>query len=225
MIQRVVDRATLADVGPVVLATSDDPSDDPVAAYCREHGIECFRGSLSDLLDRYYHAALPRRPDAVMRLTGDCPLLDPAVIRRVADLYATDAYDYVSNFFPPTFPDGLDAEIFSFAGLERAYREAELPSEREHIAPYFEKRPTEFRLGNISHAQDLSTLRWTVDEERDLAFVRAVYASLGERPFGMREVLDLLKEQPALREINTGIRRNAGHASALEADRVFLQKQ
>lgn len=225
MLWHVISRAQRADTGPVVVATSDDTSDDPVVAWCHSSGFPCFRGSLGDLIDRYTCAAREQKADAVVRLTGDCPLLDPAVVRRVVDLYRSGSYDYVSNVHPPTFPDGLDTEAFSMASLERAHHEARLPSEREHIAPYFEKHPDLFRLGNLAHTENLSHLRWTVDEPRDLAFVRAVFTRMGSDMFGMEDVLALLEKEPELQRMNEGIVRNAGHASALKADAEFLKKQ
>lgn len=224
MLWHVIDRARRAHTGPVVLATSDDPSDDPVAEFCEKEGVPCFRGSLTDLLARYYHAAVKHKADAVVRLTGDCPLLDPAVIKKTVDLFLTGKFDYVSNFEPPTFPDGLDTEVFSFAALERGFYEAKLPSEREHVAPYFSKHPELFRLGNLANTEDQSAYRWTVDQPQDLSFVRAVYDAIQAEQFGMERVLKLLKDHPELVDVNSGIVRNAGHASALEADKAFLAK-
>jgi spore coat polysaccharide biosynthesis protein SpsF len=128
-------------------------------------------------------------------------------------LRRSDAVDYVSNVMPPTYPDGLDTEVFSRAALERAWRDARLPSEREHVTTYLRKPESGFRLGNVAHGEDLSTHRWTVDTGPDLEFVRAVYAALapaGNRIFGMGEVLALLRERPGLAALNAGQRRNEG---------------
>lgn len=225
MLQHVIDRVRRADIGDVVVATSDDASDDRIALFCEKQGVPCFRGSLNDLIGRYYSAAQQYNADVVVRLTGDCPLLDPSVIRSVVDLYSTGNYDYVSNVNPPTFPDGLDTEVFSFEGLENAYKNATLPSDREHIAPYFEKRPKEFRLGNVEHTQDLSMHRWTVDEQNDVTFVCSVFEHLGTDVFSMNEIIALVEKYPHLRDVNQSIVRNAGHASALEADEAFLSGQ
>jgi spore coat polysaccharide biosynthesis protein SpsF len=129
--------------------------------------------------------------------------------------------DYACNVLPPTFPDGLDTEVFSFQALECAWKEARLASEREHVTPYIWSRPEKFRLVNITHSVDLSGYRWTVDEPRDLEFVRAVYARLGksgEMPFGMGDVLRLLAGEPHLRELNHGIRRNEGYALSVKQE-------
>lgn len=222
MLWHVVERGRRAGFEAPVVATSEDASDDPVADFCKQNGITCVRGSLNDVLARYYAAAKEAKADVVIRLTGDCPLLDPAIIRRTVELHQAGQYDYVSNCDPPTFPDGLDTEVFSFQMLERAFTEAKLPSEREHVTTYFPKHPELFRLGNLANTENLSIWRWTVDEPRDLEFVRSIYGLIGSNDFGMQHVVDLLRSHPELLEINQGIVRNAGHASALKKDEEFL---
>ena len=137
--------------------------------------------------------------------------------------YATrrSGVDYVSNVHPPTYPDGLDTEVFSVEALEAAARETQLPSDREHVTAYLWRRPERFRLANVTHGEDLSAHRWTVDTEADLAFVRAVFEALGTAAAraGMAEVLRLLAERPALRALNAGVRRNEGFERSLAADR------
>jgi spore coat polysaccharide biosynthesis protein SpsF len=194
-----------------VVATSDRPTDDVLAKFCSEAKISCFRGSEDDVLDRYYQAAKQFKADVIVRLTADCPLLDPVVIDRVVHVFESGSYDYVSNTIRPTYPDGLDTEVFLYRALERAWRGARLKSEREHVTPYIWRQPTLFRLFNVEHAEDLSSLRWTVDEPQDLEFVRAVYSYFGSSSFGMIEILDLLRERPELSRINAGIKRNEGY--------------
>lgn len=210
----------------VVVATSDRPADDVVARFCEMSAVPCFRGSEEDVLDRYCHAARHFKAEAVVRVTADCPLLDPDVIDRVVQAFLAGDQDYVSNTLDRTYPDGLDVEVFSFAALARAWREARLPSEREHVTPYIWKHPELFRLGNVKQDEDLSDLRWTVDEPRDLEFVRAVYRWLGPRSdFGMQEVLALLREHPELGRINAGIERNEGYRWSLERDAIQEQER
>ena len=120
----------------LTVVTSTDPSDDALATLCGEHGVDVFRGSLNDVLDRFYRAAQLSQAPHIARLTGDCPLIDPEVIDAVAAFYLQGDYDYASNTVNPTFPDGLDVEFFKFAALEAAWKEAELPSEREHVTPF-----------------------------------------------------------------------------------------
>src|SRR5262249_15651513 len=149
------------------------------------------------VLDRFHAAVAAHPAEVVVRVTADCPLLDPEVSARVLAMYLSRAaeLDYVSNVMPPTYPDGLDTEVFSRAALDRAWREARLPSELEHVTTYMRKHENGFRLDNDVHDKDLSVHRWTVDTAADLEFVRAVYDELapdGARIFGMDEVLALL---------------------------------
>jgi len=220
----VLERArAIPGVDGVVLATTSGRDDDALADLARDLGVPCVRGSVDDVLDRF-HAVVARHPaDAVLRVTADCPLLDPEVSGRVVAEYLRHRgeVDYVSNVDPPTFPDGLDTEVFSSAALDRAWREAALPSDREHVTTYMRRGERGFRRRNVAHAVDLSGHRFTVDEPRDLALVRAVYAALspdGGRIFGMGEVLDLLRERPDLAAVNAGIARNEGLARSLQRD-------
>ncbi len=219
LVERVVERARLVpSVDLVLVATSDQASDDVLAAHCAAQGIPCYRGSQDDVLDRYTRAARRVGADVIARLTADCPLLDPAVIERVMESFRSGEFDYVSNTLQPTYPDGLDAEVIGREALERAWREAVLKSEREHVTAYIWKHPDRFRLGNVRHEHDLSSLRWTVDEPEDLEFVRRVYAALGPRQFGMADVLALLGQHPELAEINRAFIRNEGYQRSLRED-------
>jgi len=213
MLARQVERVSRARrLDDLVVATSDQPGDDALADLCREMGVACFRGSLEDVLDRFASAAARHRAEAVVRLTGDCPLADPGVIDATIGFFLEGGYDYAANCRPPTLPDGLDTEVFTFAALEAAWREAADPFEREHVVPFIIRRPGRFRIGNLAWPEDRSGLRWTVDEPRDLDFVRAVYAALfpANPAFGWEDVLRLLAERPELAQLNSGIPRNQG---------------
>lgn len=196
----------------LVVATSTDPGDDPLAALCAELGTACFRGSLDDVLDRFHGALADTGATHAVRLTADCPLTDPALIDALVDFHVAGGYDYASNCVRPTFPDGLDAEILRVDVLERAWREARDPVEREHVTQYVVKRPAVFRIGGLENDEDLSALRWTVDEPADLEFVRAVYAELhpADPAFGWRDVLALVRRRPEIAALNQGFRRNEG---------------
>ena len=208
MLARVVERVCrAARVRDVAVATSRRPEDDAVAALCRAIGVRCVRGSERDVLDRYHDAARATGADDVARITADCPLLDPAVLDVVAEAYHGARADYACNIEPPTFPHGLDVEAVSREALERAWRNARSPEEREHVTLYIRDRRAQFRCVNVRHHADLSALRWTVDEPRDLAFVRAVYDHLGDVPFGMDAVLALVAAEPAVAALNAGIPR------------------
>ena len=156
-------RATTLDT--LVVATSDDASDDPLAAMCAAIGVPWHRGSLNDVLARFQGACAVFGPaDHVVRLTGDCPLADPAVIDAVVRHHLASGADYTANAIQPSWPDGLDVEVMRSAVLQRAFDEARLPSEREHVTPYIHKHPEWFSIGHVKGDQDLSCLRWTVDE-------------------------------------------------------------
>jgi glutamate-1-semialdehyde 2,1-aminomutase len=211
-------------IDKLLLATSTDPSDDPLAQLCERLDLPCYRGDLNDVLDRYYRAALPFHPDHVVRLTGDCPLIDPVLADQLIAFYLTGKYDYAANCLEPTFPDGLDAEIFSFGALREAWEAATLPSEREHVTPYIRRHADRFRIGSFTGDQDLSSHRWTVDEPRDLAFVARIYEGLYEKDpfFTTGDILEFLGRNPEIREINQDIVRNAGYEKSLAADKRAL---
>lgn len=220
LIERVL---AIGDVDAVVLATTLSPRDEPLVEFARAAGLRCVRGSEDDLLDRFRLALQETPAAAVLRVTPDCPLIDPAVSSLVVREYLrrADAVDYVSNVHPPTYPDGLDTEIFSTAALETAWRVARLASDREHVTPYIWKHPERFRLANVAHREDLSHHRWTVDTPADLQFVRAVYERLnpdGRRLFGMEAVLELLRVEPGLLKLNAGQTRNEGYLRSVVAD-------
>lgn len=209
---------TVPSVDKAVVATSVNQADDPVADFCMRHEIEYFRGNEADVLDRFYQAAKTFCADGVVRITADCPLIDPDVVDRVIRVYLGGDYDYVSNTLRYTYPDGLDTEVFTFAALEAAWREARRASEREHVTPYV-RTSGQFRLMNVENAVDLSVcgFRWSVDETRDLDFVRAVYARLGGngRLFALSDVTNLLDQEPDLAKINQGSVRNSGYYVSL----------
>ncbi|MDD5176146.1 MAG: glycosyltransferase family protein [Sterolibacterium sp.] len=211
-------RASLID--RLVVATSETICDDPIEEMCRSSGIHCYRGSLDDVLDRFYWAAKEFNPDHVVRLTGDCPLVDPRVLDQVISFYLEGGYDYASNTIVPTFPDGLDVEVFRFACLEDAWREAFLPSQREHVTPFIHQQPDRFRTGCFKQQQDLSHLRWTVDEPEDFELVTRVYEALyPDNPaFSMEDVLSLEEHRPELMNINAKFQRNEGYLKSLVKD-------
>jgi spore coat polysaccharide biosynthesis protein SpsF len=200
----------------LIVATSVDHCDDTVKDIALASQVACHRGSLDDVLDRFYSAALPYAPDYVVRLTGDCPLADSEVIDRVIDFTCEGGFDYGSNTLRPTWPDGLDVEVISFPTLEIAWHEAASSLDREHVGPFITSSPARFRLGNLENDEDLSGLRWTVDEKRDLEFVRRVYEALYpiNPAFTTTEILAFLKLNPEIVAINADIQRNQGFTEA-----------
>ena len=182
MLVRVVERVEAAkSIDKVVVATSDQPADAAVEALCKERGFSCFRGHENDVLDRFYRAAESigaKAGDTLVRITADCPLMDPAVIDKVVAA-KTPAVDYATNVIRYTYPDGLDVEVFSFDSLARAWKEATDPVHREHVTPYI-RTTGKFQVTNVECETDWSKkdYRWTVDEPADLGFVRAVFERL-----------------------------------------------
>ncbi|MCF7844244.1 MAG: glycosyltransferase family protein [Kiritimatiellales bacterium] len=199
LIHRVWERAVSSNVfDEVIIATSNETSDDAVSIYCKSNDIPQYRGNLDDVLDRYHQAAISYNADIITRLTGDCPLVDPIVIRNAMDMHKNGDFDCVTNAVERTYPDGLDTEIFNFEILERINNETNSLFDREHVTPYLYKNTDKFKLGHLKQSKDLSRYRWTVDEPADLLFVREVYKEFGNNIFGMNEILDLLNKRPEL---------------------------
>jgi len=204
-------------IDTVVVATSNSITDNPIKTLCDEHYYACFRGSENNVLERYYKAAFAFEADIVVRVTGDCPLIDPEVTDKVIQYYLDNDFDYVSNTLTPTYPDGLDTQVFSFYVLAKANREATTKLEREHVIPYIKNHPDIFSTANVECEQDLSHMRWTVDYPKDLEFVRKVYKELYKKNklFKFKDILKLLKEKPELMNINNGIERDEGYYKEL----------
>lgn len=218
----VVERCKASSADVVAVATSVDPTDDPIEGFCRQQNVPCMRGNLEDVLDRYYQAARKLGAETVVRVTGDCPLIDPQIIDQVIARFRHGDVDYVSNTIERRFPDGLDCEVCSLAALDRAWREATLKSEREHVTPYLYKHPERFRLGGVRAERDLSAMRWTVDEARDLEFLRAVVHRLGP-DCRMNDIVELLEKEPELMRLNAGIQANEGYLKSVREDAAGAQ--
>ncbi len=201
---------------PVILATTTEPDDDVLARLADAEGWAVSRGSADDVLDRFVRA-VPSSSEWVVRVTADCPLFDPEVGRTVVRAAVEQRADYASNTLAPlTYPDGLDCEVVNAATLRLAAREATSSSDREHVTPYNWRNSTRFRCVNVTHESDLSNERWTVDDPRDLEFVRAVYDRLpvvgGHPSESMSATLAVLDAEPSLRELNRGLTRNSRYA-------------
>jgi spore coat polysaccharide biosynthesis protein SpsF len=210
-------------VDQIVVATSDDASDDALADCVREQGYTCHRGSLDDVLSRFHGAAAAAGADLAVRLTGDCPLMDPELVETVVERLAVEpGLSYVSNVAPPTFPDGLDVEAFTFDALEAAYREARLGSDREHVTPFIRNHGDRFRSANVRGLGDMSHLRWTIDYEDDLKFVTSLLAAAGIDAPSRGDRFDfyrVLEAHPHLLTINQH-GRNEGLVKSLLADKM-----
>ena len=253
MLVRVVERVWRAEtVDEVVVATTSDPSDDAVEALCKAHGYLFSRGSAHDVLDRYYQAARRFGGEVIIRITADCPLIDPGVIDMVVNAFLgrevvshqppaisirqskpgvqrsevsqqksiveekSTPWDFAANRLPPpwkrTFPIGLDTEVCTFRALERAWREAREPHQREHVMPYLYEREGRFRVLVVDHNPDYGSMRWTVDTSEDLELVRQIYAHFeGREDFTWYEILSLFQRHPELAQINTDVQPKTVH--------------
>lgn len=199
-----VKKARLID--EVLIATTTDSRDDAIVELCNSAGWGYFRGSEDDVLDRYYQAAQKQHAGVVVRVTSDCPLIDPQVLDYIlAGFYAAaPAVDYASNSIMRTYPRGLDTEVFTFAALETAWRE-DNSSWREHVTPFIYNHPERFRLLPVTNPTDYSHHRWTVDTPEDYELVRRIYEHFGHGEFGWRDVLDVLDQHPDWVAINQHI--------------------
>jgi spore coat polysaccharide biosynthesis protein SpsF len=207
-----------AGIDQVVVATSVSAEDDVVEAFCKEQGFAFARGSLHDVLDRYVTAAHAHNADLIVRLTGDCPFIDPGIL---ADnlrtfLAAQPPLDFAANRLPGdrTIPIGLDAEFCTIAALEIAWREATEPHQREHVMPFFYEHPERFNILHIKHSPDYGHLRWTVDTPEDLELARRIAAAFPDDTFTWQDILALFERQPELAAINAGVQ----HKSARDVD-------
>lgn len=222
VLAHVIDRvAACRLVDDLIVATTLNRKDLPLVAFCAAKHIPVYCGSEDDVLDRYYQVSRLLRPEHVVRITADCPLIDPKVIDRAVRLHLASGADYTTNTIARTYPEGQDVEVLRGAALQQAWRSARWSSEREHVTSYIRKHPKTFRLENMALKQDLSANRWSLDEPDDLRFLRGVFSALHARGhlFGMDEVLRLLARRPRLARINSHILLNAGYQKSLAQDR------
>ena len=221
VLERVVERTRYAkEIDSVVVTMPTSERDDALAKFCEEKGIPFYRGKEEDLLGQYVAAAEKEHATHIVRITADCPLIDPAIIDKAIEGFFAGELDYLSTGrLVTTYPDGLDTEVFTKDALLRAALEAKLPSEHEHVTPYIWNHPELFRIATLEYERDLSALRWTVDEPRDLEFVRAIYHELAGRDvFPMHDVLGVLTKKPELGNINSDITRNSGYYKSLRQE-------
>lgn len=204
-------------VDDLVIATTVKKEDNAIVDLAERIGVKTFRGNDDDVLDRFYQCAQIARAEIIVRITADDPFKDPQVVDRVTDVMLQGDYDYVSNTIKPTYPEGLDVEVFSFLALQKAWRKANEPSDREHVTPYIWGRPELFRIRNVESELDLSHMRWTLDTVEDLKFTREIYKRLyvPGQLFLMKDILSLLEKNPQLMKINEGVERYAGYKSSL----------
>jgi len=222
----VVERISRArEIDELVVATSNNPFDNAIEHFCDEYAIPVRRGEENDVLERFYKVCCEFKPETIVRITADCPLIDYEVVDRVITTFMETDCDYASNTLNRTYPRGLDTEVFTFKTLERAWIEAKLPSEREHVTPYIWKHPDIFTLVSVEDDEDNSRLRLTLDVEEDLEFIREIYNRINDIDefCGYKKIIELLKDEPHLLNINADVEGDTGYKKSLEQDDEYLK--
>lgn len=212
------------EIDELVVATTDEEGAEKIVKIAEKYGVRAYKGSIHDVLERFYLSIIDQNPDLVVRLTSDCPLIDPLVIDQIVIKCKSGEYDYVSNTLEPTFPDGVDVEVFKFSALKKAFDEATFNSDREHVTPYIwrnstVKGGTMFKSLNISNRVDCSKYRITVDTLEDFEVIKYLIEELGQE-LGWQEYIDFLDNNPRIKEINNFHERNEGYAKSLLNDKI-----
>lgn len=192
-----------------LVATTIQPEDDAIVSLCLREGVKVFRGSQNDVLERYYQAAKENNAKVIVRVTGDCPCIDPKIIEQVIQYYQKNSYDYVSNTLQWTFPRGMDVEVFSYKILEKAYHEAKKLPEREHVTLYIYTHPEIFTLGNYARTKDASQYRLTVDTPEDFELIKRIIENLypNNPKYSLDDIITLLEQKPEWVQINSKIKQ------------------
>jgi spore coat polysaccharide biosynthesis protein SpsF len=209
----------------ILVATTSNVEDDKIEEAVKRLGIECFRGNEKNVLDRYYQCAKNFSITTVVRITCDCPLIDPYILDHIVEQFFSGDYDYASNTITRTFPDGIDVEVFSLSALEKSWKNAKLPSEKEHVTSFIKNNSDLFNLKDVKNNEDLSNLRWTVDEKEDLDLVKEIFKKIPKNPILMNNILKLFSQEPDLIKINSHIIPNEGMIKSLNEDKEFLKSQ
>lgn len=227
VLEHIIDRLNHSNyINQIIVATSNNDGNDAIFDLCDFKNVLCFRGSEDDVLDRFYQSCINfnvQSDDILIRITADCPLIDYEIVDKTIKLHIDENNDYTSNTMPCTYPDGLDCEVFSFDVLTKSWKNANLSSEREHVTLYIRNHPEIFKLGGLTNDVDYSDLRWTLDENEDFILINEIYENLYDANefFKMDDVLDLLKNKPELKDVNSFIMRNEGLEKSLKNDQVL----
>lgn len=212
-------------VDKIVVATTNLEEDDILANHVQALGYDCFHGSPNDVLDRYYNCAKHFSFSTIIRVTSDNPLIDPQLIDLLVKEFSNNSFDYVSNSLERTYPHGIEAEIFSFKSLETSWKEAALPSEREHVTPYIQKHPEKFSIHNIKQEKNYSHLRCTVDRINDIKLVKLIFSKIQKRPILISDIISLYDKEPELFELNKEYDLDEGYLKSLKEDEEFLKRK
>ncbi len=208
----------------IIIATSTNPIDDIIANYAKKLKIDFFRGEENDVLDRYYQCAKKFSFSTIVRITSDNPLIDPIIVDKIITKFQSDKFDYVSNTINRTYPYGTEVEVFSFKTLEVLWKNSKKPSEREHVTSYIYNNFEKFQTYNVENTENLSHLRWSVDRENDLRLVKLIISKITKRPILMNDILELIKKDKKLIEINKNNVPNEGYLKSLNDDKNFLNQ-
>ncbi len=208
----------------LVIATTTNQEDDEIEKFADNNSVNVFRGSEKDVLDRYFQCAKKYSFSTIVRITSDCPLIDPQIVDKVIERFFSGNYDYATNTLIRTFPIGTDAEVFSFSALETAWKNAQLPSEREHVTPHLRNKGN-FKTINVENDTNISNLRLTVDRIEDFELIKEILNNISTNPIHLEDILELFSRKPELIEINKYINHNEGFNRSLKEDQEFIKKQ
>ena len=209
----------------IIIATTTLQQDDVIVKYAKDNNLECFRGDPLDVLDRYYQCAKEFSLETIVRMTSDCPFLDPTVVDKTVNEFYQNDYDFVSNNLIRTYPIGVDTEVFSFETLEKAWKDAKLPSEKEHVTPFIKKNGSIFKIHNLENEQKVPIYRITIDRREDLNFLKEIAKNINHEPILMKDVYDVLETKPKILDLyNDKIDVVEGYNKSLKDDEEFLKK-
>ena len=208
----------------LVIATTTNQEDDEIEKFADNNSVDVFRGKEKDVLDRYFQCAKKYSFSTIVRITADCPLIDPQIVDKVIEQFFSGNYDFATNTLTRTFPIGTDVEVFSFSALKRTWESAQLPSEREHVTPYL-RNERNFKIINVQNDKNISSLRLTVDRIEDFELIKQILKNISVNPIHLGDVLELFSRKPELIEINKHIDNNEGFSRSLKEDQEFIKKQ
>ena len=208
----------------LVIATTTNQEDDEIEKFADNNSVDVFRGKEKDVFDRYFQCAKKYSFSTIVRITADCPLIDPQIVDKVIEKFFSGNYDFATNTLTRTFPIGTDVEVFSFSALNKAWENTQLPSEREHVTPYLRNQEN-FKIINVENDKNISNLRLTVDRIEDFELIKQILNNISINPIHLEDVLELFSRKPELIEINKHINHNEGFNKSLEEDREFIKKQ
>ena len=210
-------------IDKIVVATTTKIEDDEIYNFVKQQKIDCFRGSELDVLDRYYQCAKYHSFSTIIRIPADKPLIDPMIVDKMLHIFKTNSYDYVTNFLVRTFPSGSEVEIFNFKSLEESWKNAKLPSEREHVTPYLYNNKSKFKIFNLKNRNNQSHFRWAIDRDEDLKLVRILLSRITARPILTEDILHQFELDPTLIEINKNVDYYEGIQKSKKEDQQYIK--